>query len=80
LLGRARPRHRPRARRRSDRILAATADRHSRQIVQELAYKVLEATEGSLRDDATTVCLDWLGADGSRDATGGSSRLRATAL
>jgi serine phosphatase RsbU (regulator of sigma subunit) len=61
-----------------ERILAATADRHPRQVVQELAQQVLEATEGSLRDDATAVCLDWLGPDLSRDATGGADKLRAT--
>jgi serine phosphatase RsbU (regulator of sigma subunit) len=63
-----------------ERVLVETADRHPRQIVQELAHEVLEATGGSLRDDATAVCIDWLGPDGSRDATGGSSRLRATVL
>ena len=63
-----------------DRILAATADRHPRQIVQELAHEVLEATEGVLRDDATAVCLDWLGPHGSRNATGGADKLRATVL
>ena len=63
-----------------DRILAATADRHPRQIVQELAHEVLEATEGVLRDDATAVCLDWLGPHGSRNATGGADKLRATVV
>ncbi len=61
-----------------ERILAETIDRHPRQIVQELAHRVLEATGGRLRDDATAVCIDWLGASGSRDATGGSSRTRTT--
>jgi len=63
-----------------EQILAATIDRHPRQIVQELAHKVLVATAGKLRDDATALCIDWLGHEGSRSATGGSSRLRATAL
>jgi serine phosphatase RsbU (regulator of sigma subunit) len=63
-----------------DRILAASADRHPRQIVQELAREVLEATEGVLRDDATAVCLDWLGPDGTRGATGSADELRATVL
>jgi serine phosphatase RsbU (regulator of sigma subunit) len=61
-----------------ERILAETVDRHPRQIVQELAHRVLEATGGKLRDDATAVCIDWLGPSGSRDATGGSSRIRTT--
>jgi serine phosphatase RsbU (regulator of sigma subunit) len=63
-----------------ERILAATVDRHPRQIVQELASQVLEATAGRLRDDATAVCIDWIGPEGSRNATGGSSRSRATAV
>jgi serine phosphatase RsbU (regulator of sigma subunit) len=63
-----------------ERVLVDTVDRHPRQIVQELAHRVLAATEGSLRDDATVVCIDWFGPAGSRDATGGSSRLRATVL
>jgi serine phosphatase RsbU (regulator of sigma subunit) len=61
-------------------ILAATVDRHPRQIVQELALKVLAATGGKLRDDATAVCIDWFGPEGGRDASGGSSRGRATAV
>jgi serine phosphatase RsbU (regulator of sigma subunit) len=61
-----------------ERILVATADRHPRQIVQELAQEVLEATGGKLRDDATAVCVDWVGPLGRRDATRGSSRDRNT--
>ncbi|MGH8981034.1 MAG: PP2C family protein-serine/threonine phosphatase [Acidimicrobiales bacterium] len=59
-------------------ILAATLDRHPRQIVQELARRVLAVTGGLLRDDATALCLDWYGQAGSRNATGGASRARAT--
>jgi serine phosphatase RsbU (regulator of sigma subunit) len=62
-----------------ERILTETVDRHPRQIVQELARRVLDATGGKLRDDATAVCIDWLGPSGSREATGGSSRIRTTA-
>jgi serine phosphatase RsbU (regulator of sigma subunit) len=61
-----------------ERVLATTVDRHPRQIVQELASEVLEATGGRLHDDATAVCLDWLGPEGRRDATSGSSRDRNT--
>ena len=60
-------------------VLAASADRHPRQVVQELAHDVLEATGGNLRDDATVVCIDWYGSAGRRNATGGASRGRATA-
>lgn len=60
-------------------ILAATLDRHPRQIVRELASNVVHSTGGALRDDATAVCIDWYGPAGRRDATGGASQSRATA-
>jgi serine phosphatase RsbU (regulator of sigma subunit) len=59
-------------------ILESTLDRHPRQIVQELARNVLDATGGNLRDDATALCLDWYGPAGTRSAVGGASRARAT--
>ena len=59
-------------------FLRQTADRHPRQIVQELGRTVREVTGGKLGDDATALCLDWYGPDGRRDATGGASRARAT--
>jgi serine phosphatase RsbU (regulator of sigma subunit) len=58
--------------------LAATVDRHPRQIVRELAGTILDATGGDLRDDATVLCFDWHGLTGTRDATGGASRARTT--
>lgn len=60
-------------------ILAGTLDRHPRQIVRELAHNVVQATGGSLTDDATALCIDWYGPSGRRDATGGASQSRATA-
>jgi serine phosphatase RsbU (regulator of sigma subunit) len=60
------------------RILAATLDRHPRQIVRELAENVVRATGGNLSDDATAVCIDWYGPAGRREATGGASHARAT--
>jgi serine phosphatase RsbU (regulator of sigma subunit) len=42
-------------------VLATTADQHPRRMVQELTQAVLHATHGQLRDDATTLCLDWYG-------------------
>jgi serine phosphatase RsbU (regulator of sigma subunit) len=63
-----------------EEILIRTLDRHPRQIVQELARSVREATGGQLRDDATALCLDWHGPDAKRDATTGASRARATHL
>jgi serine phosphatase RsbU (regulator of sigma subunit) len=59
-------------------VLLRTLDRHPRQVVQELARRVLEATGGKLRDDATALCIDWHGPAARRDATGGASRSRAT--
>jgi serine phosphatase RsbU (regulator of sigma subunit) len=59
-------------------ILAGSAERHPRQVVQELARNVLNATGGQLQDDATTLCIDWYGPAGQRDATGGASPARAT--
>ena len=62
-----------------EQTLEATVERHPRQIVQELARNVLQATGGKLLDDATAVCIDWYGPSGARHATGGASRARATA-
>lgn len=59
-------------------ILASSPQRHPRQVVQELARNVLAATSGRLRDDATTLCLDWYGPAGRRDATGGASPAQLT--
>ena len=59
-------------------ILVTTVDRHPRQIVRELAERVLQVTGGNLRDDATVLCIDWYGSAGERDATGGASRSRVT--
>jgi len=59
-------------------MLAATVDRHPRQIVQEFAGTILAATGGDLRDDATVLCFDWYGPTGRRNATGGASRARTT--
>jgi serine phosphatase RsbU (regulator of sigma subunit) len=59
-------------------ILVDTVARHPRQIVRELADEVLQVTGGTLRDDATVLCIDWYGATGERNATGGASRSRVT--
>lgn len=61
-------------------VLAATGDRHPRQIVQELAHRVLDATGARLRDDATVLCIDWHGMHRHRDASGGASHDRTTGL
>lgn len=59
-------------------ILVGSRQRHPRQVVQELARKLLAATGRQLRDDATTLCLDWFGTAGRREATGGASPGRTT--
>jgi hypothetical protein len=41
--------------------LADTASQHPREVVHALGAAVLDATAGDLRDDATVVCLDWIG-------------------
>jgi serine phosphatase RsbU (regulator of sigma subunit) len=41
--------------------LAAGADLHPREVVHSLGTAVMRATGGTLRDDATVVCLDWYG-------------------
>lgn len=61
-------------------VLVKGRARHPRQVVQELARNVLHVTGGKLRDDATAVCIDWFGPSGSRAATGGASRARATTV
>jgi hypothetical protein len=58
--------------------MEASAQRHPREVVRELANNVLQATEHNLRDDATALCIDWYGANGERSAPGGASRARAT--
>jgi serine phosphatase RsbU (regulator of sigma subunit) len=61
-------------------ILAAGAERHPRQVVQELATNVLALTGGRLHDDATVLCVDYYGPEGQRHATGGASQDRSTRL
>jgi serine phosphatase RsbU (regulator of sigma subunit) len=41
--------------------LADTATQHPREVVHALGAAVLDETGGDLRDDATVVCLDWIG-------------------
>lgn len=59
-------------------ILEETASRHPREVVRELSGNVLAATGGNLRDDATVLCIDWYGGDGSRDAESGATTGMAT--
>ncbi len=61
-----------------EQVMRATPERHPRQVVQELARRLLEVTGGDLYDDATALCLDWYGEGGVRAAAGGASQERAT--
>jgi serine phosphatase RsbU (regulator of sigma subunit) len=51
------------------KILLRTAHLHSRAVVHVLGDEVLRVAGNDLRDDATTVCIDWHGgpSDGRRD-------------
>jgi serine phosphatase RsbU (regulator of sigma subunit) len=42
-------------------LIAAGGAMHPREAVQHLVQAVLEATNGTLADDATVMCLDWHG-------------------
>jgi serine phosphatase RsbU (regulator of sigma subunit) len=44
-----------------ERLIAAGAEMHPREAVQHLVHDLLEATAGTLQDDATVMCLDWHG-------------------
>ena len=61
-------------------VLAASAARHPREVVRELATRVLNLTGGSLSDDATVLCIDWYGRGEHRNAIGGASLARATGV
>ena len=59
--------------------LAASADLHPREVVHELGQAVLRATGGTLRDDASVVCLDWYGGpQRSRESDSGASSRHAS--
>ena len=47
--------------------MAATAHLHPREAIQHLTHTVLDAVDGELHDDATSLCFDWHGgAQGDR--------------
>ncbi len=61
-------------------LVAATGDLHPREVVQEINRAVLHAVEGTLRDDATVLCLDWYGGgERDRDADAGANHHGASA-
>ena len=42
-------------------LLLASAHLHPREAIQFLTHAVLDAVDGDLRDDATSLCFDWHG-------------------
>lgn len=44
-------------------LLRASAHMHPREAIQHLTHIVLDAVDGDLHDDATSLCLDWHGGD-----------------
>lgn len=59
-------------------VLSTSIGRHPREVVRELAGKVVAATQGNLLDDATILCIDWYGPPEPRRATNGADSSRAT--
>ena len=56
----------------------ASAHLHPREAIQYLTHAVLDAVDGELRDDATSLCLDWHGGvQGERVPTPGQSTGRS---
>ena len=59
--------------------LAANAELHPREVVHSPGQAVMQATGGTLRDDATVVCLDWYGGPMRyRRSSGGASSAHAS--
>ena len=54
-------------------LLRATAHLHPREAIQTITHAVLDAVDGELEDDATSLCLDWHGGvQGDRVAHAGA--------
>jgi serine phosphatase RsbU (regulator of sigma subunit) len=54
-------------------LMLASAHLHPREAIQHLTHAVLDAVGGTLRDDATSLCLDWHGGvQGDRVAHAGA--------
>jgi hypothetical protein len=54
-------------------LMLASAHLHPREAIQYLTHSVLDAVDGKLQDDATSLCLDWHGgAQGDRTAHAGA--------
>ena len=53
-------------------FLRDTADRHPRNVAQDLSRAFLEATGGTIKDDAALMLLEWHGGTTSRQTLGGA--------
>jgi serine phosphatase RsbU (regulator of sigma subunit) len=54
-------------------LMVASAHLHPREAIQFLTHAVLDAVDGDLRDDATSLCFDWHGGvQGARVAHAGA--------
>lgn len=53
-------------------FLRDTADQHPRNVAQDLSRAFLEATGGTLKDDAAVMLLEWHGGTTSRRTEGGA--------
>jgi hypothetical protein len=60
-------------------VISETRSLHPREAVRALADRVLEATDHTLNDDATVLCLDWHGGHGrDRQSVYGADPSRAS--
>ncbi len=60
-------------------VIQETRALHPREAVRALADRVLEATDETLSDDATVLCLDWHGGHGrDREGLHGAEQARAS--
>jgi serine phosphatase RsbU (regulator of sigma subunit) len=59
-------------------MLIETRDKHPREAVQRLIQAAVQASGGALRDDATTLCLDWHGGPRRDRRTRAGADLRPT--
>ena len=58
-------------------LLLATAHLHPREAIQHLTHALLDAVGGELRDDATSLCLDWHGGEQGDRVTHAGAEHRA---
>ena len=62
-----------------EELLEASVAMHPREVVQLLTSTVVKLQEGTPRDDATAVCIDWHVGGRGRDSSSGADRGEASA-